>query len=252
MTAHAVLVATGSWIGVAVVTAIVLLRLPAPYGRHARPGWGPTIPARVAWMVMELPSPLVLGGWFVFGQRTGDPLAWIALALWVGHYAYRAIVFPLLASPHAAPVPVTIVASAMIFNFVNGSLNGVWLFGVGPARGADWLTDPRFLAGSTLFIAGFAVHVRADAVLRGLRRSHPGLYRVPQGGLYEKVSCPNYLGEIIEWLGFALLTWSPAALSFAVWTAANLVPRALAHHRWYRETFPDYPATRRAVVPGVL
>ena len=252
MTAHAVLVAIEIWIAIAVVTAIVLLRLPAPYGRHARPGWGPTIPARVAWMMMELPSPLVLGGWFLFGGRTGDPLASIALALWVGHYAYRAIAFPLLASPRAAPVPVSIVASAIAFNVVNGSLNGLWLFVVGPVRGAGWLTDPRFVAGTALFIAGFVVHLRADAVLRALRRTQPDRYQVPRGGIYESVSCPNYFGEIVEWLGFALLTWSPAGLSFAIWTAANLVPRALAHHRWYRETFPDYPATRRAIVPGVL
>jgi protein-S-isoprenylcysteine O-methyltransferase Ste14 len=66
------------------------------------------------------------------------------------------------------------------------------------------------------------------------------------------VSCPNYLGEIVEWTGFALLTWSLPAVSFAAWTVANLVPRALAHHRWYRERFPDYPRRRKALIPGLL
>jgi 3-oxo-5-alpha-steroid 4-dehydrogenase 1 len=33
---------------------------------------------------------------------------------------------------------------------------------------------------------------------------------------------------------------------------ANLVPRARAHHRWYRERFPDYPARRKALVPGLF
>ena len=42
------------------------------------------------------------------------------------------------------------------------------------------------------------------------------------------------------------------ALAFALWTAANLIPRALWRHRWYRRTFPDYPPSRRAVIPGVL
>ena len=58
--------------------------------------------------------------------------------------------------------------------------------------------------------------------------------------------------EIVEWLGWALLTWSPAGLAFAAWTMANLVPRARAHHRWYRERFPDYPARRKALVPGLF
>lgn len=42
------------------------------------------------------------------------------------------------------------------------------------------------------------------------------------------------------------------ALAFALWTAANLIPRALWRHRWYRQTFSDYPPSRRAVIPGVL
>ena len=45
------------------------------------------------------------------------------------------------------------------------------------------------------------------------------------------------------------LVWSPAGLLFAVWTAANLVPRARSHHTWYKENFPDYPANRKAIAP---
>ena len=75
---------------------------------------------------------------------------------------------------------------------------------------------------------------------------------MPCGLLFRRVSCPNYLGEMIQWTGWAVATWSLAGLSFAVWTAANLVPRALAHHRWYREQFEEYPARRRAVLPFVL
>jgi hypothetical protein len=36
---------------------------------------------------------------------------------------------------------------------------------------------------------------------------------------------------------------------FFLFTAANLVPRAAQNHRWYRETFPDYPRERRALIP---
>ena len=49
-----------------------------------------------------------------------------------------------------------------------------------------------------------------------------------------------------------LATWSVAGLAFALYTAANLAPRAVANHAWYRERFPDYPARRRALVPYVL
>jgi 3-oxo-5-alpha-steroid 4-dehydrogenase 1 len=66
------------------------------------------------------------------------------------------------------------------------------------------------------------------------------------------MSCPNLMGEVVQWCGFALMCWNWPALSFAVWTAANLIPRALSHHAWYRSHFPDYPAERRAVIPFFL
>ena len=70
--------------------------------------------------------------------------------------------------------------------------------------------------------------------------------------MYRHVSCPNYLGEMLEWTGWAVLTWSLAGTAFAVFTAANLVPRAMAIHRWYRDKFPDYPVERKAVIPFLV
>ena len=74
-------------------------------------------------------------------------------------------------------------------------------------------------------------------------------YKVAYSGMYRFISCPNYLGEIMIWAGWAVATWSLAGLSFAVWTIANLVPRARANHNWYRENFPEYPSERKALVP---
>jgi len=76
-------------------------------------------------------------------------------------------------------------------------------------------------------------------------------YRIPQGGLYRWISCLNYFGEIIEWAGWAIATWSLPGLAFAVWTFANLAPRARAHHAWYHQHFPEYPRERRALLPGI-
>ena len=39
-------------------------------------------------------------------------------------------------------------------------------------------------------------------------------YHIPQGLFHKSVSSPNYLGEIIEWLGWAILTWSISGLVF--------------------------------------
>ncbi len=50
----------------------------------------------------------------------------------------------------------------------------------------------------------------------------------------------------------ALAVWSLPALGFAVFTVANLVPRAWANRKWYLETFEDYPRERKSVIPFVF
>ena len=102
------------------------------------------------------------------------------------------------------------------------------------------------------FLSGMVIHFHSDAQLRELRNNHGSAYQIPRAGLFKYVSCPNYLGEIIEWLGWGLLIWSWAGLAFALFTIANLGPRAISHHKWYREHFPDYPTRRRALIPFTL
>lgn len=239
-----------AWVAVALFVVPYLLLRPAPYGRHARPGWGPTVNARLAWVLMEAPSPLFMIAMFTLGNRRANAVALVFLGLWLVHYFYRAFVYPLRLPASARPMPAVVLVSGAFFNLVNGYINGRWLFALSDPRPLAWLASPRFVAGSGLFVAGLCIHVIADGLLRSLR--HDGEYAIPCGPLFRLVSCPNYLGEIIEWSGWALATWSAPGLVFALWTAANLVPRAVRHHRWYGDTFADYPKERRALVPFVL
>lgn len=241
-----------AWFVLAALSALTLVFVPAPYGRHARRGWGPAIPSTLGWLAMEAPSALVMAALWAAGPRRTDAGACALAALWIGHYVYRSLVFPLVRRGKGRPMPLAVAAMACVFNVGNAYLNGRWLFALGPERGAAWLADPRFVAGVALVLVGFATHARADAILARLRAPGESGYRIPRGFLFEAVSCPNYLGELVEWTGWALAAWSLPGLSFAAWTAANLVPRALVHHRWYRETFPDYPRERRAILPGLL
>ena len=245
-----------SWIltGVFVAAALTVLSLlfvSAPYGRHRRGGWGPAMNTRAAWVVMESPSVF----WFLYVFAQGEH-AWSAAplllaAMWQAHYIQRTLIFPFLLRTGGQPTPVTVVAMGFVFNLANAYLNARWISHLGD-YGAAWLTDPRFLAGAALFAFGYALNRQSDRALRELRRPGEHGYKIPRGGAFELVSCPNYLGELVEWIGWAVATWSIAGLSFAVFTAANLVPRALSHHRWYREKFPDYPPERRAVIPFLL
>jgi steroid 5-alpha reductase family enzyme len=121
-----------------------------------------------------------------------------------------------------------------------------------PLPAAGLLHDLRFCAGVALFASGFLVHVWSDHALRNLRKPGELGYTIPRGGLFEYVSSPNYFGEIAEWSGWALASWSLPGLAFAVFTAANLVPRAHANRAWYIARFPDYPRERKRVIPFIF
>ena len=157
--------------------------------------------------------------------------------------------YPFRIRPAATRMPLVIVLSAVLFNVVNAGLNGYYLATHADDYGADWLRTPHFWIGLALFAAGAYVNLRSDAMLIALRSESDRGYRIPRGFLFEHVSSPNLLGEIIEWAGFAVMAWNLPALSFFVWTCANLLPRARNHHDWYRERFPDYPPERKAVIP---
>jgi 3-oxo-5-alpha-steroid 4-dehydrogenase 1 len=233
------------------ITAVYLLFSTAPYGRHARKGWGPTLSNTLAWVLMEAPAALVPLALYIVGDRH-DLVTTIFLLIWEAHYAQRAFLYPLKIRGRGARVPLAISISGALFNVLNGYLNFRFLTLLGPSYAADWLTDPRFLGGLAVFVLGYTVNRHADHILLNLRAPGETGYKIPRGGFYRFISCPNYFGELIEWCGWALLTFSLPGLFFALFTAANLMPRAIAHHRDYRRRFPDYPAERRAVLPFVL
>lgn len=242
---------TWAWIGVAAVVFVALFFVTAPYGRHLRAGWGPQVPARLGWMMMEAPAFLLVGLGLTLGTRPLDAYSMLLGAMFLAHYVNRTLVFPLRLPPASRPMPLSIVLSAIFFNLVNGSLQGLWLGELASSPQPLRLTQPRIAIGVTLFVFGAAINLQSDAILRRLRRDGGG-YQVPQGGLFRFVSCPNYFGEIVEWSGFALVMGALPGFAFLAWTLANLVPRALEHHRWYRATFADYPPARRALVPFLL
>lgn len=232
----------------AAITAVALVFVTAPYGRHARDGWGPTVGSAAGWVLMEAPAVLSMGLWWALGRH--DTVGTVFLGVWMAHYLHRAFVYPLRRA-HARPMPLAVPLMGAGFNVFNGYVNGRWLFTLGPARELAWLASPAFVGGLLVFVAGLALNLHSDEVLLRLRAPGEDGYKIPRGGGFRWVTSPNYLGEILEWVGFATLTGSPAAWAFAVYTVANLAPRAWSHHRWYRENFTDYPRERRALVPFV-
>lgn len=231
------------------IVLISLLLVTAPYGRHHRSGWGPRLPNRTAWFWMELPALLVIAALVLSRPEGRDPAAWVPLLFWQGHYLYRTFVFPALMRPGDRSFPALLVVFAIAFNGLNGYNNAQALIAAGAAQAT--LLHWHVVAGAVIFVTGFALHVHSDGVIRQLRQPGETGYHIPQGGGFRWVGSPQYLGEIIQWTGWAIMTWSLAGLAFALFTFCNLAPRARSNHRWYQSRFPDYPERRRILLPGV-
>ena len=239
------------WLTLAVIVFLILLFVKAPYGRHKTKGWGVEISAKKGWIIMESIPAVLLTVMLVLGHNR-DFVVLFFWAIWTAHYVNRAWAWPNRAKLEQKLMPLSVVILAVIFNTINCLLNGIWLFDLSGGYELSWVTDPRFIFGVVIFFFGMIINIKSDDILFSLRDDGSTGYKIPRGGLFEKVSSPNYLGEIIEWFGFAIATWSLAGFTFAIWTFCNLAPRAFAHHRWYKQEFSDYPENRKALIPFVI
>ena len=234
--------------------------LPSPYGRFASRRWGPSVGPRLGWFLMELPATVSFLYFFARGPRSREVVPLVFLAMWLVHYANRGFYFPLSMRVPRGGRPtfsLLVVGFGWLVTTLHGYFHAAFFTRLGSHYTRAWLGDPRFLAGLAVYYAAFAGNLHADAILRGLRTrdevaAGDKVYCIPRGGLFRWVSCPSYLTELVAWAGFALCTWSLAGVFIFLVSAANLVPRAMATHRWYREKFSDYPTERRALIPLVF
>jgi 3-oxo-5-alpha-steroid 4-dehydrogenase 1 len=246
--------------GFVALVAVAAWFVPSAYGRFASPRFGVAVSPRLGWFLMELPSTLVFLAAYAAGVRRGEVVSVVLLAIWLVHYGYRGFYFPWAiraARGDRATFSVAIIVAGWLSTSLHGYLNAAYITTVGGGYDRLWLMDPRFVFGVVVYYLGFVLTIRADATVRNLRtatevQSGTKVYRIPRGGLFEYVTNASYLGELVAWLGFAVMTWSPGGLFIFLLSLANLLPRAVATHRWYKKRFSDYPKERRILLPFVL
>jgi protein-S-isoprenylcysteine O-methyltransferase Ste14 len=199
---------------------------------------------------MESPSPLLMILLFLLSGNKQLPYS-LFFIFWLSHYLHRTFIYPFTQSGKNKNYPLIIVSMAFSFNCLNGFINGYGIFYLGDYY-PGWLLSWQFVTGVILFISGFVINKKSDEKFRLLSKQNPGEYVIPEGWLFRYISNPHYFGEIIEWGGWALMTWSLPGFAFFIFTIANLFPRAISSHRWYRANFKDYPKERKAIIPFIV
>ena len=186
---------------------------------------------------MEAPSPLLMILFFIISENKNLPQI-IFLFLWLSHYIHRTTIYPFTQSGRNKSYPLILVCFAIIFNSLNGFVNGYGIFHL-LNYSLSWLISWQFITGSIIFVSGFIINKKSDEMFRKMRSENPAEYVIPEGWLFKYISCPHYFGEMLEWGGWAVLTWSLPGLAFFVFTFANLFPRAISSHKWYKNNFPE-------------
>lgn len=230
----------------AVVVFVALFYFKAGYGYLSTSNWGPKISNKTAWVLMEAPAFIFLLYYTISfslsGANTGNAkiVLYIMAGLYLLHYFQRSFIFPFMMRGKST-MPIAIMLMGLIFNILNAYLIGGWLYSVAPSGmyGISWLKSPQFIVGLMIFIIGMGINLHSDHVIRNLRKPGDTKHYIPRKGFYRYVTSANYFGELIEWTGYAILTWSPAGLLFAVWTFANLAPRAKSLTEKYEKEFGE-------------
>ncbi len=223
---------------IAVIVFVSLFFVTAGYGKFATKKWGPAINNKIGWIIMEAPVFIIMTILWLCSSRTFEPVLVIMFGIFQIHYFQRSFIFPFLLKGKSK-MPLSIILMGAVFNTLNGIMQGGWLFYISPSGyyTTEWLISPQFIIGTAIFIAGFVININSDSIIRNLRKPGDSKHYLPKGGLYNYVTSANYFGEILEWIGFAVLTWSLSGAVFALWTIANLVPRANTIYKKYKEEF---------------
>lgn len=226
-----------------IIAAFVFITLffeGAGYGQLISKKWGPSINNRPGWVIMEIPVVILFILFWLLSDRRAETTPIVFAAVFLTHYIQRTFIFPMLIRGNDM-MPWSIISFGMIFNSANAVMQGVWIFYLAPSGlyDIDWLITPQFIIGLVIFIIGFIINLQSDHIIRNLRKPGDTAFHIPMGGMFKYVTSANYLGEFTEWVGWAILTWSIPGLVFAIWTFANLGPRAHSLRKWYAQKFGE-------------
>jgi len=222
---------------IALIVFVALYFVEAGYGYLFNPRFGRPVSNRIGWIVMESPVFIAMTLLWLCSDRCWDPARLALFLLFQAHYLQRAFIFPLLIRGRSQ-MPAGIVVMGMAFNTLNALMQGGWIFYVSPdAYYAGWFAKPFIYIGAAIFLFGMAVNLHSDHIIRHLRKPGDTRHYIPRGGMFRFVSSANYFGELTEWIGFAIASWSWAGAVFAWWTFANLAPRSASLYKRYEKEF---------------
>ncbi|CAA6669374.1 unnamed protein product [Spirodela intermedia] len=209
--------------------------------------------------LLGVPGPLVIYPLFYYfnvykylgygGERTMHPAQTLAMYYWCFHYFKRIMETFFVHRFSHATSPLSNVFRNCAYYWSFGSYIAFHVNHPLYTPVSDLQMKIAFGFGLVCQVANLYCHL----LLRNLRGpSGSGGYVIPQGFLFNIVTCANYTTEIYQWLGFNIATQTVAGYVFLVVAAYIMTNWAFAKHRRLKKLFdgkdgrPKYP--RRWVI----
>lgn len=153
----------------------------------------------------------------------------------------------------AATMPLrNIFKNSFHYWILSGVNIAAWIYA--PSSPTAKETNPVLLyLGILLYVVGELANLQVHLALRDLRSAGGTERGIPQGPLFNLVTCPNYLAETVSWIGIYLvsgLSWS--VLIFLLVSTAQMAEWAKKKEQRYRKEFGDkYKRKRYTMLPGI-
>ena len=239
---------------IALFVFVALYFVEAGYGYLFNPKYGFPVPNKLGWVLMESPVFVVMAILWWLSPAKFEVAPLLLFAIFQTHYFQRSFIFPMLLRGKSK-MPFGIMLMGMIFNTLNAVMQGGWIFYYAPQMGYydGWMSKPYIYIGAAVFLFGFITNLHSDYIIRHLRRPGDTKHYIPKGGMFRFVSSANYFGEFMEWVGFAIASWSWAGVVFAWWTFANLGPRSASLYKRYEQEFGEEFTSlgRKRIIPFI-
>ncbi|KAI1426336.1 3-oxo-5-alpha-steroid 4-dehydrogenase-domain-containing protein [Xylaria sp. FL1777] len=180
----------------------------------------------------------------------------VAFLMIMAHFAKREleVLFVHKFSTNTMPAAF-IVRNSLFYWAVAGLLGALEIYApFSPAAQAgDFLSSPLDVFGLVLYVFGELCNAHVHWYLSTLRKPGETARKIPSGLGFNLVTCPNYMFEIIAWVGIILVTRSPTLVVFIIIGSYYMYNWGWGKEKAYRKQFGDkYKKKRFVMLPSLL
>jgi very-long-chain enoyl-CoA reductase len=187
------------------------------------------------------------------GDAPMSDTQWLAFGMIVSHFLKREIETVFVHKFSANTMPWTNIIKNSFFYWMFSGLLAAWTIYSPTSLAAKADTPALDIIGTVLFLFGEVSNAIVHLNLASLRTAGGTERKIPKGYGFGIVTCPNYMFEVIAWVGIIIASRSWVVAVFIVWGSAQMAVWARQKETAYRKEFPDtYKKKRYVMLPGLI